>query len=261
MSQESVFQCSNLYKPESISLVLRETLNSKEYFYELLKEKIFLVEKYVTKQFKIADLGCSNGNTLAYFCGKAQSLLGIDFTERYINFARDQWTQSETDIQFLVGNICNLPILPYQVDCAYSFSVLYFVDDFSGFLSNLKRLLVCGGIAVLDLGNRFSLNTYCCRFYESEDGYARMTCPSITSQLAMIKQAGFEILERRSFQLLPLWAAKPKWLYPLLHPKWKNIMKKRFKGKMLDEWISSLPVLRHFAFRHLVVCRKYAKED
>lgn len=67
---------------------------------------------------------------------------------------------------------------------------------------------------------------------------------------------GLKIVEHRAFQLLPLWAGKPRWLWPLLHPVWKRLMSKRLAGRMLDEWISGKPLFRRFAFRQLLVCEK-----
>jgi len=63
-------------------------------------------------------------------------------------------------------------------------------------------------------------------------------------------------VERRCFQILPLWAGLPKHLWFLLHPRWERIMRRRIAGRMLDEWVSSLPVVRQFAFRHVLVVRK-----
>jgi hypothetical protein len=55
---------------------------------------------------------------------------------------------------------------------------------------------------------------------------------------------------------LPLWASKPIWLWPLLRPGWKKIMKKRVRGRMIDEWISGSRLFRRFAFRHLLVVER-----
>jgi hypothetical protein len=51
-------------------------------------------------------------------------------------------------------------------------------------------------------------------------------------------------------------ADAPKWLKPLLWSGWTRLLAKQINGKMLDEWISNLPVLKLFAFRHIFVCEK-----
>jgi hypothetical protein len=53
-----------------------------------------------------------------------------------------------------------------------------------------------------------------------------------------------------------MWGDRPWWLKPLLHPVWTRLLAIRIKGRMLDEWISSLPLLRRFAFRHVLLCEK-----
>ena len=71
-----------------------------------------------------------------------------------------------------------------------------------------------------------------------------------------LRAAGLRVIRRRAFQLLPLWAGKPRWLWPLLHPFWKKLFSTRVGGKMLDEWFRGLPGARSFAFRHLLVCQR-----
>ena len=95
-------------------------------------------------------------------------------------------------------------------------------------------------------------------------GPARQTQPTLERYQEIqqaLAAAGFVEEERRCFQLLPLWAGRPAWLWPLLHPVWKSVLKRRLAGRMLDEWISSLPGLRAFAFRHVIVCRKPGGPD
>jgi hypothetical protein len=72
----------------------------------------------------------------------------------------------------------------------------------------------------------------------------------------LLDEAGFAIIEHRAFQILPLWGDRPKWLGPLLRPQCKWILQKQVRGKMLDEWISNLPVIKHLAFRHIFVSEK-----
>ena len=72
----------------------------------------------------------------------------------------------------------------------------------------------------------------------------------------MLSQNGLSVIEHRAFQILPLWADRPGWLWPLLHPKWKKLMAHRVRGRMIDEWISNLPGLKSLAFRHIIVAEK-----
>jgi hypothetical protein len=106
----------------------------------------------------------------------------------------------------------------------------------------------------LDLQNSQSLNAFCVRNYYKD---LAPTFPiSLSRMAALIGENNLRVLERRSFQILPLWAGRPSWLWPLLHPRWKRIMKRRFKGRMVDEWVSGTWPFRLFAYRHLVVVEK-----
>jgi hypothetical protein len=72
-----------------------------------------------------------------------------------------------------------------------------------------------------------------------------------------IRVSGLRIIEHRAFQLLPLWDAhRPNWLKPLLLPVWSKLMRIQIGGKILDEWTSSLPFIKYFAFRHIFICEK-----
>jgi hypothetical protein len=83
-----------------------------------------------------------------------------------------------------------------------------------------------------------------------------MTAIPINRMLELFEIDNISVIEHRAFQILPLWAGRPRWLWPLLHPGWKRIMRKRLHGKMIDEWVSGLHCLKSYAFRHLVVLEK-----
>lgn len=139
------------------------------------------------------------------------------------------------------------------MDMLFSFSSLYAIPEVEKVFANIARVLKPGARCVFDLGNSRSLNQVAIRSYPDIP-------PTSTIPVSRMKQgladAGLKVLEHRCFQILPLWADKPGWMSPLLHPGWKKIMKVYIGGKLLDERISSLPLLRNFAFRHLFVCEK-----
>ncbi len=246
-----------IYAASTISNNVEAMLHGAQYTDILFVERVSLLSKYLHPGMRVLDLGCGNGEMLAWLERRNQNydLAGIDFSERYIAYARENTISSS--VALYTRDLCALPDAGVSpCDIAYSFSALYYVDNFSAFASGLPKILKTNAHCILDLGNKFSLNHYCSGFYSREDGWAQMFSPSINDQLHMLQDAGLQVIEHRCFQLLPLWAGKPRWLWPLLHPKWKDIMKRKIKGKMLDEWISSMPFLRKIAFRHIVVCRK-----
>jgi hypothetical protein len=72
----------------------------------------------------------------------------------------------------------------------------------------------------------------------------------------MIHDAGMRIVVHRKFQLLPMWGDRPSYLKWLMLPPVIAFMAREIGGRMLDEWVSSLPLLRRYAFRHVFVCER-----
>jgi hypothetical protein len=111
----------------------------------------------------------------------------------------------------------------------------------------------------LDLGNLYSLNVIAVRSYHKELGWAQQFPISVPEMKRLIRNAGLEIVEHRAFQILPLWGAdRPRWLKFALLPAWTELLKRKIAGRMIDEWISSVPFIKLLAFRHLIVCKKLA---
>lgn len=106
---------------------------------------------------------------------------------------------------------------------------------------------------MIELGNIKSLNVICNREYPDT---APLIVVSVPEMLDACRAAGLRVANRHSFQILPMWADKPRWLRPLLAPFWADVMKKSFRGYLVDEWVSSLPILNRFAFRQVIVCTK-----
>jgi SAM-dependent methyltransferase len=144
-------------------------------------------------------------------------------------------------------------------DLIYSFSTIWSIPDFNAAIKNIYKILNSNGVAIIELGNKRSINAVCSDCYTRENGWAKLFSTTIGSQLKILKKEGFKILEHRSFQILPYYGNKPAFLRFFLHPNWEKIMRKRikiFKNKMLDEVVSSLPIISKFAFRHIVVLKK-----
>ncbi|SBW10854.1 hypothetical protein KL86DPRO_70065 [uncultured delta proteobacterium] len=252
---ESPYKNSSLYDARTISVPAEAIADGPSYMDRLLYDRVSAVRKYRVHGGTVVDIGCATGEALRVFDGFAVKI-GVDFSQRYLVEASQRNKAKGSTGYFVTGDVTALPLADQICDVVYSFSTLYYITDVLGTYRNIFRILRPGGVAVLDVGNIQSLNAICCRRYKIDDGYAALECPRINDTLSALLESGFEILEHRSFQLLPLWAAKPRLLWPLLHPKWNSLMKIRIMGKMIDEWISSLPGLKRFAFRHLVVCRR-----
>jgi ubiquinone/menaquinone biosynthesis C-methylase UbiE len=239
------------YQAKSISYLPDSA--SGTYFHVLLRLKLDLVARYAGRA-DVLDLCCGNGEHLLSIAETVRAGIGLDFSNPYIDQARESCAGRGVDnISFVLGSARSLPFDAASFDLVYSFSSLYYVPNLGEIVSEVARVLKPGGTALLELGNRYSLNTLVCR-----------ACPELATPChvslrqvkRLLREANLTVQEDRAFQILPLWGDRPRWLRPLLHPWWQRILQKQVGGRMLDEWLSNLPVLKALAFRHILVCRK-----
>jgi ubiquinone/menaquinone biosynthesis C-methylase UbiE len=202
----------------------------------------------------LVDLCCATGEHLFALSGESSRCLGIDFSRPYIDKAKERAAElGLTHVEFEVGDGKNIPLPDESVSTLYSFSALYAIPGVDEVIKEIARVLTVGGRCVLDLGNSRSLNAVCVRAYVELPPVFYIPVPEM---MRLCELNNLSIVEKRFFQLLPLWADKPRWLWPLLHPVWKRVMARRIGGQMLDEWLSSSRLFRRFAFRHVLVCEK-----
>ena len=246
-----VYETEGIYSARTICRKTQD--GAREYADELLSEKLDLVRTHLSTGL-IVDLCCGTGDHLFKLCARERTGLGLDFSIPYVFSARKAAEEiGLSTITFAVANAMALPLRTASVGTLYSLSALYQVPEIDRVMTEVSRVLAPGGRAILDLGNSNSLNALCCRWYPE---LPTMTAIPINRMIELLKTNDLSLVEHRAFQILPLWADRPAWLWPLLNPAWKRIMKKRVRGKMVDEWLSSSPALKQFAFRHLIVAEK-----
>jgi SAM-dependent methyltransferase len=241
------------YRAETICAV--PSPEDTSYAGRLLARKFDLLRRHAPRGLVI-DLCCGAGGHLFALAGEIERGIGIDFSRPFLAAARAEAARrGATRLRFALGDARRLPVADAVADAVYSFSALYQVPDLAGVAGQVARVLRPGGVCVLDLGNARSLNALCLRHYPELPRAYLLPVPALR---AACERRGLEIVEHRAFQILPLWAGRPRWLAPLLHPAWQRVLGARIGGRMLDEWISSLPGVRSLAFRHLLVCRRRA---
>jgi len=251
-SLREVYEAGEVYKADTICL--RPDDANRTYAGELLADKLATVRKFARPGL-LVDLCCGSGEHLLAVADLAERAIGIDFSRPFISEAKKRAEERGlAHVEFVEGDAFALPLGDDTVGTLYSFSALYVLPEVDKVIAEISRVLKPGGVCVLDLGNRRSINTYCLKHYPELPPSHHIGLPDMRQ---FIEVAGLEALEWRSFQLLPLWAGRPKWLWPILHPSWQTVMRFRVRGKMADEWLSSAPLLRRFAFRHLIVCQKH----
>jgi ubiquinone/menaquinone biosynthesis C-methylase UbiE len=220
----------------SVKTICRKTQDgAREYVDELLSDKLETVRKHLRPGL-LVDLCCGTGDHLLTLCPPARPGLGLDFSMPYVDAAKRKAKEvGLPNITFAVADAMALPLQVASVGTLYSLSALYQVPDIEAVVTDVSRVLAPRGRAILDLGNSASLNAICCRFYPE---LPRMTAIPINRMIQLFEANRLTVIEHRAFQILPLWADRPRWLRPLLHPAWKRVMKMRLRGRMIDEWLS-----------------------
>ena len=167
--------------------------------------------------------------------------------------------QIQTQLQFWQQFMNQQLRLPDAcVHVAYSFATLYHVPHAERAVREMQRILKKDGIAIIELGAFWSLNTLISM--KNKQGVRAYHLP-VRKMRAYLRQANFAVLEHRCFQLLPMYGVSVWWMKPLLPlctTYWRYVMGIQIGEKMLDEWVSSLPLLNRLAFRHFFICRKNA---
>jgi ubiquinone/menaquinone biosynthesis C-methylase UbiE len=245
------YEQGSLYDPSRICA--RPEKDPKAWADRLLADRLALVRTHY-RGGTVLDLCCATGEHLLALAPDIERGIGLDFSHRYIVKAGEEArARNAGNLIFSQGDAKAMPLAEASVSLVYCFSSLYAIPEVEGVVKDTARVLEPGGIAVLDFGCGPSLNTYCLRYYTDWPPIFPVTLPAMRR---MVRAAGFEMVDHRSYQILPLWAGLPRHLALLLHPAWREVLRRRVGGRMLDEWVSSLPGLRRFAFRHLVVLRK-----
>ncbi len=243
----STFEDGILYPAATICA--SSAKESSEYVERLLFEKLETIRRY-NYGGVLVDLCCATGNHISEVCQKNQTAIGIDFSLPYLAEARKNYP----NFNFVAADVRHLPIADHSVDLLYSLSALYVIPNIEQIIGEVARVLRPGGRCVLDLGNSLSINSYCVRVHYPE--WITSYHIPVSKMIHFCRRSNLHIIEHRAFQILPLWAGRPSWLLPLLHPVWKQILAVRIAGRMIDERLCNLPILRRFAFRHLLVCEK-----
>ena len=243
----AVFEGGALYPSATICATAAK--ESHEYTEKLLFDKLETIRRHNGGGL-LVDLCCATGDHIPELRQRDQEALGLDFSFPFLQ----QAVNKRHEARFIASDARMLPLANDSVGLLYSLSALYLVPNLDRVIAEVSRVLRHGGRCILDLGNCNSLNSYCVRHHYQELPTSYHL--PVSEMIRLCQDNKLRIIEHRAFQLLPLWAGRPRWLWLLLHPVWKKLLGARIAGRMIDEWLCSLPLLRRLAFRHLLVCEK-----
>lgn len=223
-----------------------------DYDREMVALRFRILEQHCRDK-RVADFGCGTGSYLIPLSKITKEIIGIDFSQNILNILKTKLKDKPyNNIRICQENIKNTSLKDKYIDVVFSIATLYYIPEAEKVIFEMNRVLKKGGIAIFELGNLWSLNTIIVRNYSTG---VKSFHISLNKMKKIIKQANFKILEHRVFQLSPMYGG-PLYLQPLVDSRWKLIMGKKIKGRMLDEIISSFFLFKYFAFRHLFICQK-----
>ncbi len=224
------------------------------YYTALFARRLEILRKHYSGGHAI-DLCCGTGEYLLPVAEFADSVTGIDFEPRMVHETHQQIAKRNLQNACCVqGNARHLPFANAAFRFLYSYSIFYGIPRIEEVLRESVRVLEPGGIVVVDFGLRRSLNSIVVRAHRDEMADYYPSSPQDIDK--MLEGMNLRIVATYYFQILPMWGQKPGWLKPLLHPRWRGMAASHCGGIMLDERISSLWLLRNFAFRRLIVAQK-----
>jgi 2-polyprenyl-3-methyl-5-hydroxy-6-metoxy-1,4-benzoquinol methylase len=107
-------------------------------------------KKYVQGK-KVLDAGCGEGYGTDLLADLAHEITGIDISEEAIRHAQKKYRKN--NLSFKTLDCTNLKFLDEKFDVIVSFEVLEHVEHYELFLSGIKDVLKCGGIAIISSPN------------------------------------------------------------------------------------------------------------
>lgn len=247
---------TNIYTEKNVSL---DNGNAKSPYNRWLIDFYFsLIEKYGTGN-DVLDLCCGSGSLLLPSFHLMKSAVGVDFSSMMLNSLKKNINGPiPKNLTLALGDANYLPLKSSIVDFAYSFTSLYYVPNVEKAIKETARVLRPGGYAALELGNLWSINTIVTDRYHKEQSWAKSFHIPYHDMHKFLSEAGFSVLEQRSFQLTSNYGVPRSLFYllPVSGRYLKKILGKVIGNRMLDEYISSAWPLKYFAFRHIFICQK-----
>ncbi|MHC1783308.1 MAG: class I SAM-dependent methyltransferase [Anaerolineaceae bacterium] len=216
-----------------------------------------IIEKYGAGK-DVMDLCCGTGSLLLPKLYLMKSAVGIDFSSTMLNSLQKGITDSTpANLKLVLGDANYLPLDDNIFDFVYSITSLYHIPNVEKAITETARVLRPGGFAALELGNLNSINTVVTDRYFRDHSWAKSFHIPYKKMQLYLSQAGLKVVEHRCFQITSNYGVPRSLFYllPVSGRYLKNILGIQFRGRMLDEYISSAWPFKYFAFRHMFICQ------
>ncbi|MBI4214508.1 class I SAM-dependent methyltransferase [archaeon] len=110
-----------------------------------------LVESGRVNPVRALELGCGHGNDSIFLASKGFDVTGVDISSRAIQEARKRASRAGVKCNFIVEDATRLGSVKGKFGFIYDRACFHFIpqERWSGYISNVKRLLADDGLFVL----------------------------------------------------------------------------------------------------------------
>ena len=105
------------------------------------------------RRLKVADMGTGAGLAAITVARLGHDVTAVDASEKMLEYARQNALYAHVDINFVLGDVCNPPLLKHEYDIVIAKSVIWNLTDPVGAYSSWMDLLKPGGFLIVIDGN------------------------------------------------------------------------------------------------------------
>ena len=193
----------NSYNDEKVlNKYIESRIDTKSPHNQTIKEKLFdLVGDYSGKT--ILDLGCGIGVFSKDLSNKAQKVVGIDISEKCIEYAKSK--NNSDNIDYFTMDINNLNLIKEKFDIVFSDMVFNYIEDYDKLLLNIYELLNDNGIVVFSQVHPISTASLGESSWGNEDGKLKFQMDNysnVSKRYREYFEGNFELYHRRFEDLI-----------------------------------------------------------
>jgi SAM-dependent methyltransferase len=112
------------------------------------------VKEYLSENSAVVEIGCGEGYGTNYLSPYVKYIIGLDVDENIIHYASEKYGSENCFFTLYDGS--KIPDDDHTYDVVISFQVIEHVQDDTGYLAEIHRILKIGGRCILTTPNRTS---------------------------------------------------------------------------------------------------------
>lgn len=151
MPDKRIVDADHLFQSEKHPLTDENPQTVEKVVLHLIHMKAYRTGGELAAGKRVLDLGCNNGYGSRIMAETAADVLGVDVSERAIIEARSGPLPTNLHFECSTGRRLELP--DASIDVVTSFQVIEHVPDVGPYLSEIKRVLKVGGLALFTTPN------------------------------------------------------------------------------------------------------------